>query len=97
MYCTYIDIDARESEYGDCLVPVPRDVSEELVAVLVPLDRVQLFPFQIVEAFQDGALPHELVAGHTQPDQADALGAWGEKEKKKNMNKMVVQALYQTM
>ena len=58
---TYINIDPWQSENGDLLVPVCRYEPEELVPVLVPLDRVQLLTLHVVETPQCRVLATKLV------------------------------------
>lgn len=55
---------AGQAERGDPLFSVPGDVTEELVAVLVPLDTVQLLPLHVVLAVQAGHLPQYHLLRH---------------------------------
>ena len=45
------------------------------MAVLVPLDGVELLVLQVVEALEHGAVALELVTGDAQADQTDAARA----------------------
>ena len=55
---------AGQAERRDPLLSVARDVTEELVAVLVPLDTVQLLPLHVVLAVQAGHLPQYHLLRH---------------------------------
>ncbi len=72
---THIDSDARQLEGRLLLFPIGRDVPEELVVALVPLDRVQHLALKVVQALKGRALAHVLVTGDAQVDQADAVCA----------------------
>ncbi len=67
--------DPREPEDGDGTVPVGGDEPEELLVVLVPLDRVQPLSLQIEEASKYDAVSEETVAGHPKADQPHARHA----------------------
>ena len=73
---THVDVHAGPLEDGDGLVGVPRDEPEDLVAVLVPLDRVELLPLHVVEALQAGAVAQELVTRHREADHPHAVRSW---------------------
>ena len=75
LFTLYLYSDPWPPEDGDLLVPVGGDEPEDLVAVLVPLDGVELLVLQVVEALEHGAVALELVARNAQTDQTDAEGA----------------------
>lgn len=69
---TYVDIDSGAVEGGDGR-RVPRHVPIELVAVLVPLDRIEAVALQIKVTLQLGGGRAEDVVGYSHLGQTEAV------------------------
>ena len=60
---TYIHIDSSHSEHLNLVVHAGHE-PEELLAILVPLDAVQLAHLQVIVADQGGRLTQDQLLGH---------------------------------